>query len=126
MCHGQCGGELTCLPGTYGPHDPGGGPWIEHLGIRSWFRDPDLAPAAQPPGEIFASWSTILGAWPAVELDLQDWGIDVESGVLAERSWRWLATRLQGLVSTPGSRLCRTLAAARIEQEEVSDTDDAA
>ncbi|MFJ6566218.1 hypothetical protein ACIQNU_02270 [Streptomyces sp. NPDC091292] len=36
-----------------------------------------------------------------IEADLhQAYGIDVESGVLRERSWRWLQVRILGLLST--------------------------
>ncbi|WP_234485297.1 hypothetical protein [Streptomyces sp. MBT97] len=36
------------------------------------------------------------------------YGIDVESGVLAQRSWRWFQARVLGLLSTD-SRLHRHL-----------------
>ncbi|WP_240981033.1 MULTISPECIES: hypothetical protein [unclassified Streptomyces] len=36
----------------------------------------------------------------------QVYGIDVESGILRERSWRWLQTRVIGLLSAE-SRLAR-------------------
>ncbi|WP_395704811.1 hypothetical protein [Rhodococcus ruber] len=51
------------------------------------------------------SWSDILKFWRYVELDLQDRGIDVESGILHERSWRWLQLRVIDLVTLPGTRL---------------------
>lgn len=36
-----------------------------------------------------------------IEADLhQVYGVDVESGVLRERTWRWLQLRILGLLST--------------------------
>lgn len=34
-----------------------------------------------------------------IEADLQDSGIDVESGILRERSGRWIKTRILGLLA---------------------------
>jgi hypothetical protein len=43
----------------------------------------------------------LLAQWLLIEADLQEhYGIDVGSGVLGERSWRWLRTRILGLLST--------------------------
>lgn len=111
------------MPGTYGPWDPGGGEWLPHLEIRAWFNDPALAPARrherdQAAGrvpQIQASWSQILGHWAAIELDLDDRGHDVESGILDRRSWRWLSLRILGLISTPSTRLYRCLTATETE-----------
>jgi hypothetical protein len=48
----------------------------------------------------------ILERWIAVELDLHEFfGIDVESGVLHDRTWRWLALRIRDLIDRPTSRL---------------------
>lgn len=45
-----------------------------------------------------------------IEADLHDvYGVDVESGILRARSWRWLRTRIVGLLSCD-SRLARALA----------------
>lgn len=54
-------------------------------------------------------WSHILTHWADIELDLQQVGVDVESGILRERSWRWLELRIADLASTPTTRLYRTL-----------------
>lgn len=61
--------------------------------------------------EIRLPWRNILAAWASIELDFQDWGIDLESGILKERSWRWLHTRIMGLIAKPESRLHRALTA---------------
>lgn len=58
---------------------------------------------------IRADWVDILSAWSAIELDLQEQGIDVGSGILRERPWRWLELRIVGLISSPTSRLYRRL-----------------
>ncbi|MHD0300099.1 hypothetical protein RCF19_29770 [Rhodococcus qingshengii] len=55
--------------------------------------------------KIRLSWKDILGEWTALELDFQDWGIDLESGVLKERSWRWMQARIVGLIAKPDSKL---------------------
>ncbi|MEV5537459.1 hypothetical protein AB0L13_11415 [Saccharopolyspora shandongensis] len=45
-----------------------------------------------------------------IEADLHEvYGIDVEAGILRARSWRWLRTRIIGLLSCE-SRLARALA----------------
>lgn len=55
------------------------------------------------------SWSTWLRNWELIELDLHShYGVDVESGVLAERSSRWLTLRILGLLSED-TRLRRAL-----------------
>jgi len=48
--------------------------------------------------------------WPLVEADLHDtYGIDLdEPGLLKARSWRWLRTRLFGLL-TADTRVARAL-----------------
>lgn len=50
----------------------------------------------------------ILQHWDLIEADLQDAGIDTDSGILRERSWRWLAVRVTGLLAIE-SRLRRKL-----------------
>lgn len=46
------------------------------------------------------TWADLLGRWDLVEADLHDvYGVDVESGILRERSWRWLRTRILGLLN---------------------------
>lgn len=86
-------------------------------GVRAWFRDLSYAPSAQAKKskQFTASWADILGHWSHIELDLHDQGIDVESGVLEQRTWRWLQLRILGLLSTPSSRLHRALKPAKQE-----------
>lgn len=41
----------------------------------------------------------MLEKWESAECDLHEvFGIDVESGVLDDRSWRWLDVRLRDLI----------------------------
>jgi hypothetical protein len=47
-----------------------------------------------------------LGQWVLIENDLADRGIDVESGILRERSARWLQVKIVGLL-TADTRLSR-------------------
>lgn len=108
-CNGKCGGELTCLPGTYGPDDPGGGRYIERLGTRKWYNPPHLAPSARGRSNQPGARVDILAHWPLVELDLHSRGIDVESDILHHRSWSWLQLRISDLLVDPTSRLYRTL-----------------
>ncbi|QKW54679.1 hypothetical protein HUT08_21585 [Streptomyces buecherae] len=56
------------------------------------------------------TWAQILTHWPHVEADLHEvYGIDVGApGLLRARSWRWLRTRIEGLLSAE-SRLARLL-----------------
>lgn len=43
----------------------------------------------------------LLAQWDRVECDFQEhYGIDLSSGVLEHRSWRWFRVRLVGLLST--------------------------
>lgn len=57
------------------------------------------------------TWAEILDRWELVEADLhQVYGIDMEDrALLRARSWRWLRTRIAGLLST-NCRLYRALA----------------
>ncbi|OOL31855.1 hypothetical protein GQ85_11005 [Rhodococcus rhodochrous] len=55
------------------------------------------------------TWPDILARWRYVELDLHDRGVDVESGILRDRSWRWLQLRVLDLVTLPGTRLHTSL-----------------
>lgn len=50
----------------------------------------------------------ILAHWDLIEADLQDAGIDIGSGILRERTWRWLSVRITGLLAIK-SRLHRKL-----------------
>ena len=55
------------------------------------------------------TWAEILHHWDLIELDLHDrFGVDVESGVLRERSGRWLRLRILGLLSAD-TRLWRAM-----------------
>ena len=50
------------------------------------------------------TWSIILDHWDLIENDLADRGIDVgDDALMSARSWRWLRTRILGLLSAPAS-----------------------
>lgn len=52
---------------------------------------------------------SFLEVWGLVELDFQkEYGIDLSSGILKQRSWRWLRLRMVGLLSIE-SRVQRVL-----------------
>ncbi|MFH9430233.1 hypothetical protein ACH4JZ_18320 [Streptomyces sp. NPDC017615] len=55
-------------------------------------------------------WARLLDEWPLVEADLHEvYGIDIdEPGLLDVRSWRWLRTRILGLLSAD-SRINRLI-----------------
>lgn len=94
-------------PGAYGENDPGGGPYLEDLGIREWYLSPNSPQSA--PGKQSVHWRDILANWDSVETDLHDvFGIDCESGILVDRTWRWLNLRILDLINRP-SQLRRAL-----------------
>lgn len=44
-------------------------------------------------------WEQILNNWRFVETDLHErFGIDCESGILRQRTWRWLKLRINDLI----------------------------
>ncbi|WP_203236957.1 DUF7426 family protein [Nocardia panacis] len=95
-------------PGHLGPDDPGGGPIDPATGLRAWFNPPELAAANTTSPTL--SWREVLSCWTEIELDMHSvFGIDVNSGVLHERPWRWLEVRIRDLASTPGTRLHRAI-----------------
>ena len=51
------------------------------------------------------TWEDKLAHWSALELDMNDRGHDIESGLLHERSYRWLKLRVNDIAQTPGTRL---------------------
>lgn len=92
--------------------DPGGGEYNEATGLRVWY-----FPQAQK--EVAAAsehtWLAVLGVWSAIELDLHErYQVDVESDVLDHRSWRWLALRIGGVVSTEGTRTFNALTYGKV------------
>lgn len=64
------------------------------------------------PEGVPVTWGDVLGQWAAIECDLHEvFGIDVESGVLSHRTWRWLRIRIEGLLDMR-SRLAKALGVA--------------
>lgn len=85
-------------PGSAGREsgEPPGGPIDPATGLREWY-DPHRQGSGDGEGR---SWAEIFERWSLVEADLHElYGIDVESGILRTRSWRWLRTRIAGLLT---------------------------
>lgn len=94
-------GPYDPRPGAYGDDDPGGGPYNPETGIRDWYATPEDKPMA-PVGVESVTWVELLDNWAVIECDLhQLFGIDVESGILTRRTWRWLNTRIFDLINQP-------------------------
>lgn len=106
VCQDECNGDLTCLPGTYGSWDPGGGPWTG--GTRTWFCSLTEAPSSKPSNQIRTEWTDVLEQWFLIELDFQDWGLDIEH-LLHSRSWRWFKLRLLCIMGNPETRTHKAL-----------------
>ena len=84
-------------------------------GYREWSNPLEMAPSQQPDP---LTWASLFAHWNAIELDLHDWGIDVESGILDHRSWRWFLMRVLDLIDSASprsstSRLKKVLTAER-------------
>nr|WP_113705364.1 hypothetical protein [Nonomuraea lactucae] len=111
---GGCGQALGVrLGGRAGP-EPGdssgsgsGGPIDPQSGLRDWYDQEDGLSLSKGRS---VSWLDILTRWPLVEADLHEtFGIDLdEPAQLRTRSWRWLRTRLLGLL-TADTRIARAL-----------------
>ena len=89
-------------PGATGPDDPGGGDYDPEaeFKIRDWYNDDTTEPEREAPP---VTWSMIFDAWIQCELDLHAiFGVDVESGVLEERTWRWLELRIAACIGHGG------------------------
>lgn len=116
-CKNECDGALTCKPGTYGPLDPGGGPYSVEFGDRAWYLPMYNAPALggrKTAEQQTISWSDILECWTQLELDFQSiYSVDLDTDILDHRSWRWFELRVGDLVHTPHSRLRRALDARK-------------
>lgn len=106
ICQDECNGDLTCLPGTYGDWDPGGGPWTG--AVRTWFHTLSDAPSNKPHNRIRTEWTDVLEQWWLIELDFQDWGLDLEP-LLPVRTWRWFKLRLLCIMGNPQSRTHKAL-----------------
>lgn len=84
--------------------------------MRDWYgytgplveQDPEPEPVQIP-------WSLILEHWADIECDLHEkFNIDAESGILRQRTWRWLHLRITDLTRQP-SRLKQVCDAYALE-----------
>jgi hypothetical protein len=94
------GGKSTSAESGGAPNgDPdayGRGAYDEETGLSEWYDYPE---GHTENGGL--TWAKILTHWNLIEADLQDAGIDTGSGILAVRSWRWLAVRITALLAKP-------------------------
>lgn len=53
------------------------------------------------------TWADLLARWPLIECDLHDvYGIDLDDDrVMTGRTWRWLRTRIVGLLDRDSALL---------------------
>lgn len=89
-----------------GDPDPHGrGQYNPETGLSEYYDYPDgKAPNSG------LRWDDVYKHWNMIEADLQEvYGIDIESGVLGTRTYRWLIVRIAGLMSVERSRLRLTL-----------------
>ena len=65
--------------------------------MRDWYAQSATATAA--PAEARVTWPEILDQWVSVTHDLHEvYGIDVESGILRERTWKWFEDKVIDLL----------------------------
>lgn len=98
---GKSGGAEAAAPDIFDPDEYGCGDYDPETGLYEWYEFPPEVgdgPAL--------TWRDLLSQWALIEADLQEVGVDVESGILADRSARWLRVRILGLFATQ-SRLWR-------------------
>ncbi|AUV61581.1 tail assembly chaperone [Gordonia phage MichaelScott] len=66
-------------------------------GMRDWYAQSATTTAA--PAEARVTWPEILEQWVSVTHDLHEvYGIDVESGILRERTWKWFEDKITDLL----------------------------
>lgn len=101
-------------PGEPGGTSGSGKDWLEQYGrgrrdpatgLFEWYEIPEEIRARE--SQPLITWAELLVHWPEIEADLHErYGIDVEDrDLMRSRSWRWLQTRIVGLLSLPKSRL---------------------
>src|SRR5690606_18262608 len=97
-------GEARHLGVGRGEYDP-------VTGLYEWYEGGLPTPSRARSGSLRSlTWDKLLAQWPLIEADLHsEYGIDADSGVLRERTWRWLQVRILGLLSCD-SRLHRHFA----------------
>jgi hypothetical protein len=112
---------LVDLGGSTGPEsgdeagNGSGGPIDPVTGLRDYY-DPDDGLTGEDGQKV--AWHDLLTRWPLVEADMHaEYGVDLgEPGLLKGRSWRWLRTRLFGLLLAD-TRIARALTPDDDKQE---------
>jgi len=75
--------------------------------LRDWYFKDRPADSDSVPS---ITWSEILENWVSLEADFHsEFHVDLESGVLKERTWRWFLVRMSALLNDPTSRLARSM-----------------
>lgn len=75
--------------------------------MREWYLKPEGGRDKPLPD---LSWGSLLRHWAAIEADFQRlYGIDLDSGVLKTRTWRWFSLRTIRLLAEEGSGLVKAL-----------------
>lgn len=89
------GGSEAAEPGREAGGLQGFGEYDPVTGLWEWYHDP-----AAEAGRSGVTWARVLAEWGSVEADLHDrYGIDCDR--LEGRTWRWLRTRIVGLLTVP-------------------------
>lgn len=64
--------------------------------MRDWYRP---APAPALPTATPLTWSDLLEQWTIITLDFHEvFGVDMASGILRDRTWRWFEDHLRDLL----------------------------
>lgn len=112
---GRWGSGKSASPGDEPGGPQGGGEdWRDQYGrgqrdaatgLYEWYEIPSEIRAQETTP--VTTWADLFAHWAAIEADLHsEYGIDVEDrDLMRSRSWRWLQTRIVGLLSLPKSRL---------------------
>lgn len=74
-----------------------------------------------PKNQLTPKWVDLFDWWLLIELDFQDWGIDLPAR-LDDRTWQWFKNRLSAIISNPQSRVHRTLVAKREREDGIDQT----
>lgn len=107
-------GRWRPKPGTLGglteqglpPGVRGCGSYDPETGLYEWYEGAEDLGGSQDQG---LGWSDVLQHWRLIEADFHsEYGVDLSSGILRARSYRWLRVRIEGLLAAD-TRLYRKL-----------------
>lgn len=92
----------------------GRGDYDPDTGLYEWYDiPPEQLRQFDSPGDSL-TWPVLFERWALIEADLHEvYGIDLDDEhLMATRTWRWLRTRIAGLIST-NTRIARSMAPTR-------------